>query len=203
MMAASRSRLPALLLVAVCAWATGSLLLAAELSIPAESHNCDGAPIISRSSTARLIEQQGKSTTSTTVTARPVNRTLVSSSEGEGESSSRFVSSATVKRTTTAAATTEHRLKGEIKCWNKSAKTADALGVLVVPLDEDANALIGGRKSMARVDGPIRSGQEVALPWELSLKATEVAEVSVVILTIKFADGTIWQAPDVEMVDFF
>ena len=182
----------------------GSLLLASELSIKAESHNYDDAPVISRSSTARLVEQAGKPATSTSVSARPTTRTLVSSSEtANEESASRFVSSATVKRITTTSAATEHRLKGEIKCWNKSPKIAEALGLLVVPLDEDANALTAGRKSLARVDGPIRSGQEIALPWELSLKAPEVAEVSVIILTVKFSDGSIWQASDVEQVDFF
>ena len=203
-MRASRPALSVPRVAALLVLGIGPLACAGEHSIPAKSQNYDGAPIVSRSSSAMLVEQQATSRSTTTSVSPAVGRTLVStSSDGDSDSTSRFVSSASVKRKTTAAASTEHRLKGEIRCWNKSPKTADALGLLVVPLDEDANALSSGRKSLARVDGPIRSGQELSLPWELSVKAPDVAEVNVIILSVKFDDGTVWQAPDVEKVDFF
>ena len=73
----------------------------------------------------------------------------------------------------------------------------------VKPFDKHHKALQSGRENIARVQGPVRGGGERRLSWKTTVRSSHVVEVTVAILTIKFTDGSIWQAPNVELVGFF
>ena len=209
----SRPSLAAIVSVGVAACVC-SALWAGERSIKAEPQNYTSVPLVARSSTAKLIERSASSGSSSSSGAKSggasASRTLMSGSstapsgalvsgDDSGEAS-RLVSSNTI---TTKEAQREYWLKGDVKCWNKSRKDAVEFGLLVVPFDEYHNSLSTGRVNVARVKGWIVGGGEETLGWEMPLNAPKVEEIAVAILTIKFGDGTIWKAPDVELVDFF
>ena len=77
------------------------------------------------------------------------------------------------------------------------------LGLLIVPFDADHKPLSTGRSNLVRLNSTLSGGAERTLPWNVQAKQFAVAEVVVAILSIKFADGTIWNAPQAETVDFF
>ncbi|MBI4598048.1 MAG: hypothetical protein HY737_06585 [Candidatus Omnitrophica bacterium] len=182
------------------AWASGRTL-------KSSTQNYEQVPVVARASTASLIERQTASAEaaarSTPPKAAPA-RALVSTSDTTGQAS-RFVGVATASRS--AKTEQEYWLRGDVKCWNKSPKTAEALGLLIVPMDQYQGALSTSRKNLVRLSATIYGGSEQSFRWETVLEDAEAVQkleqVVVAILTIKFADGSVWEAPDVELVGFF
>lgn len=191
-------------------------LWAMEHSLKASTQNYSTVPVLARSSTAVLVEETvalGSESGSASSGRSQASRTLVSGGatgshtlmSGGGQpspaaSTSTFVSSNTLPTRSTGVS---YLLKGEVKCWNKSPNGVEAIGVMVLPFDADHNAYSDGRNNLLRLDGTIIGGAEVTLPWKVPVTERTMVEVVVAILTIKFANGTIWKAPDVEIVDFF
>ena len=195
----------------------GPCLWAGERVLQASTQNYPTGQVLARASTAALVARNA-GTGSPPASAAPrgltASRTLVStdnmepsdaamtSSDDHHESpASRFVSAQAMP--SKASGSLEYWLRGEMKCWNKSSKAADGVGLLIVPFDADHKPLSTGRSNLVRVNSTINGGAERALPWQVQVKEIAATEVLVAILSIKFSDGTIWSAPNVEAVDFF
>jgi hypothetical protein len=175
----------------------GALALSAnERSLRSAPQNYEGAPVVARASTALLKEESVASKT-----VAQSRGALVST--GSSEQGSRFVSAAGTA--SSGSGIRRYTLRGDVRCWNKSAKDAQTLGMLVVPLDRDHNPLSAGRSNIVVVNGPLRGGETDSLRWETasSTAAAAVEEVAIAILMIQFADGTVWEAPTEERVDYF
>ena len=189
---------------------------AGERLLQASTQNYSGQ-VVARSSTAALVTRnasagsapasvapRGLSASRTLVSTdnmEPSNAAMASGDDHHESPASRFVSAQAMPSKTSGSL--EYWLRGEMKCWNKSSKAADGLGLLIVPFDADHNPLSTGRSNLVRLDSTINGGAERALPWQVQAKELAATEVLVAILSIKFADGTVWNAPEVEAVDFF
>ena len=186
--------------VAVAAVALGLAAWAGEQVLKSSPQNYNEAPVLAKSSSAIYTDQRVASARAPTPVSTP--RALVSASSGEpgAEPRSKFLSSSTSRASPISKA---YSLQGSVRCWNRSRKNVEALGLLVVPFDADHNILQSGRQSIILVEGSIPSGNQDNLTWQTSVSAMDVVEVSVAILSIKFSDGSVWEAPNVELVDFF
>lgn len=101
-----------------------------------------------------------------------------------------------------------YRLRGELSCVNESAQAIEAVKLTVVILDafHQAVAVPGQRSAYAveQIVEPIPRGGAKRLLWERDVGTTaEVYEVAVVVTAVRFSDGSVWIAPDEELVELF
>ena len=98
-------------------------------------------------------------------------------------------------------------LEGTLVCRNKSRKAIQALGLLVIPLDA-FHAPLGivkreGSADLKQVRVSLGAGSQQVIEWEQEVVSAEIFEVAVVILRVRFTDGSVWKAPARELVDIF
>jgi hypothetical protein len=101
-----------------------------------------------------------------------------------------------------------YRLRGELSCANESGQTVEAIKVTVVVLDAFHQAvMVPGQRSAYLVEQIVEAiprGAAKRLQWEQDVGGTsEVYEVAVVVTAVRFADGSVWTAPDEELIEFF
>lgn len=92
-------------------------------------------------------------------------------------------------------------IAGEAHCTNTSRQGITAIALTIAVLDafhqpvevitvQEANVLVS-------------PGQIKRLDWEEPLRAENLFEVAVIVTKIRFADGTVWSAPQEELIDIF
>ena len=176
------------------------LLWAGEQLIKSTPQNYSDVPVLARSATTVLVERRVSTPDPSSTASRPAPSRALVSAEHSDQTASRFVAATPAASKTT---TSEHVLKGDVRYWNRSSKTVELLGLLVAPFDSDHNSLTPGRLNVVRIAKQITGGHEQTIPWELRTPVVNIEEIVVAVLSVKFSDGTMWEAPNVEMVDFF
>ena len=95
-------------------------------------------------------------------------------------------------------------LRGEVICQNKSRQVVEAVGLTVALLDAFHQPVqVGGQNAplLYKLQAHITPSMETELTWEKQMDTLDVFEVAVVVTRVRFADGSVWMAPQDEMVD--
>ena len=96
-------------------------------------------------------------------------------------------------------------LSGEVLCVNQSAQAIEAVKLTVVFLDAFHQAIeLPGQRGAYVVKQivesvPRKSSQVIT--WEQRVETSEIYEVAVVVTGVRFSDGSVWLAPDIELID--
>jgi len=98
-------------------------------------------------------------------------------------------------------------LQGEMICVNQSSQPVEALKLAIVPLDafQQPIRVPGQRDAYAvkQVVVSIPRGGSTRVEWEQAVDASDVYEVAVIVIGVRYADGSVWRAPDEELIDTF
>lgn len=163
-------------------------LWAMDRSLRATAKNYPDAPVQIARTNAKLVETY----TAPTQVALPggsVRTTRVRYANRAGQAPSVFL------------------LSGEALCHNRAGKAIEAIEVAIVMLDAFHQPLpaANGRLPylIQQVLKPIAIGGSHHLAWEERVDAVDVYEVAVVVTRVRFVDGSVWAAPDEELVDIF
>ena len=165
----------------------GSSLLALQREVASKTHAYTNTPVAIRHSYVKLIEMFS----TPTLMAIPGMKTKparVRYANRAGQMPSRYV------------------LEGELRCRNQSSKTVEALGLIIVPLDafhQAVQTLGSERSSTHHVIARIPRQTEQRVTWEQEVGSPDVFEVAVVVTRVRFEDGTVWEAPEEELIDMF
>lgn len=100
----------------------------------------------------------------------------------------------------------QYLLEGTARCRNQSSQPVEALGLTIVLLDAfhekiRSSARSGDATHQLVVALPRRAEERIT--WKQQVESPDVSEVAVVLTRVRFADGTVWQAPKEELVDVF
>ncbi len=95
-------------------------------------------------------------------------------------------------------------LQGELICQNQVAQPVEAMELTVVLLDPFHQPMqpIGPNKSLVhQIVAQMPRRLEQRVKWEQDIGGMEVYEVAVMITRVRFADGSLWQAPEEEVIE--
>ena len=97
-------------------------------------------------------------------------------------------------------------LQGEMVCQNQVAQPVEAVELTVVLLDAFHQPMqpSGQNKNLVhQIVSQMPRRLEQRVTWEQDIGAMEVYEVAVMITRVRFADGSLWQAPEEEVIENF
>lgn len=154
-------------------WALRQTIRAKTLTVP-------DAPVLPKDPTVTLVEVYG------TPTQIPIPGTQVQQRR--------------VKYANRAGVwPSSYLLQGEVWCHNRSEERIEALALSVVFLDAFSQtvraSMEGGSYSIQKIVQPLPRGSSLRVAWEQPVTSPEIYEVAVLITSARFADGTIWTAP--------
>lgn len=167
-----------------CCLAAATLLWAGEQSLRVKVFNPAHAPVLLADPHAILIEEF----------VRPGEEW----SPGASRSGVNSVNHPLVSVLTVA---------GEVSCINKSPQVVEAVGLLVVSLDafhERTQSLLQSASHTSQHThlSLARRGSK-KLRWTQRAGSKDLYELAIVVRAVRFADGSVWQAPQEELVDVF
>ena len=168
--------------------AIGPWAWAMQKTIRSKVHNYEHAPVLIRRSGVALIEEYF-SPTQLPIPGGKVKQSRVRYANRKGITPSAFM------------------LKGDLVCQNQFLQPVQALELTIVLLDAfHQPILLPGQSEpqiVQRVMMDIAPKQEQSIGWEQSVSDLDIFEVAVVVTRVRFADGSMWQAPAEELVDVF
>ncbi len=183
--ASRRSVLWAMSLGALCVLGSPPLW-ALQRAVKAKSHNYPHTPMVVKQVKATLTEVFGMPT-------------QAGSAEG-AHTHVRYANRANQIPST-------YVLKGEAVCVNGSSQSIEAFKLNIVALDafHQPVHLPNQREPYAlkQIVESIPHGGSKAIEWEQVVESEDVYEVAVVVTGVRFADGSVWRAPDEELLDTF
>ena len=98
-------------------------------------------------------------------------------------------------------------VKGQVECANQSSQTIEAVGLTVVSLDafhERTQSLWQSASSNSQhTDLALARWGSKTLSWTERASSRDLYELAIVVRAVRFADGSVWQAPQEELVDVF
>ena len=98
-------------------------------------------------------------------------------------------------------------LKGEVVCQNKGTQPVEAISLAVVLLDPFHQPIQLPGQSAPRLSPQVVTriprGTSQSVIWEHSARSMDLFEVAVVIIRVRFQDGSVWTAPPEELTDIF
>lgn len=101
-------------------------------------------------------------------------------------------------------------LEGTVLCVNKSSQAIEGIGLSLVFLDlfhqpiQPAGLLQPGALLRKPIVVSLSRGDSTRVSWQHPVgMSSEIYEVAVVVTTVRFADGSVWQAPREELLDVF
>jgi hypothetical protein len=175
-------------LAAVCGLSAAVSLSAWALQrmLKSKAHNYASTPVALRQSKVTLVE----------VFAAPT----VAGIPDAGKSRVRYANRA-------GLTPPNYRLKGEVLCVNESPQAVEALKLTVIALDAFHQPIAipgqGSPYSVEQVVGTIPRSGSRQVSWDRTIGSADVYEVAVVVTAVRFADGSVWMAPDEELIETF
>jgi hypothetical protein len=163
---------------------------ALQRTVDTKVHNHAAAPVIITSSSATLVETYAAPTQVPLPNAR-IKRSRVRYANRAGLAPSTFI------------------LNGKLVCRNQGQQPVEAIAVTVVLLDAFHQPVRpAGQKDDALVRQlvvqlPRRAEQTITWEQPLAAADAEVFEVALIVTRVRFTDGTVWSAPDEEVIDIF
>lgn len=98
-------------------------------------------------------------------------------------------------------------VKGAVDCINQSPQVVEAVGLTVVSLDafhERTQSLLQSASYTSQHThlSLARQGSRT-LEWTQRASSRDIYELAIVVRAVRFADGSVWRAPQEELVDVF
>ena len=98
-------------------------------------------------------------------------------------------------------------LDGRVVCVNRSVQGIEALKLTIVLFDafHQSISVLGqqGASLVKQIVTSLPKNASKELTWQERVDSTDIYEVAVVLTGVRFADGSVWLAPNVELVDIF
>lgn len=98
-------------------------------------------------------------------------------------------------------------LRGELVCQNTGDRQVEAVKLAIVIFNAFHEAVLVGperhRYTVQQLVDVIPRNASKRIAWEQPVGTDDVYEVAVLITGVRFADGSVWIAPDEELVDVF
>jgi len=167
-----------------------SSLWALQREIKAKARNYANAPIVVKQSRSRLVEIFSTPTqlafSGTTGMKTKPSRVKYANRAGQLPST--------------------YLLEGEALCQNKSRQVVEAVGLTVVLLDAFHQPIqpVGPNPyTVHQLPAQFPPSAERQFRWEEQVNSLDVFEVAVIVTRVRFADGTVWLAPEEELIDVF
>ena len=163
-------------------------LWAAQRPLKSKAHNYAGAPVLIKQSKVELVETFA---TPTQVGTRnpSVRGSRIRHANRAGLLPSRYV------------------LQGELLCRNQAPGTVEALELSIVALDAFHRPLQPRGQVEAYAEEQVMEtlprGASKRISWQLPIASADVYEVAVIVTRVRFSDGTVWLAPEEELIDSF
>ena len=91
-------------------------------------------------------------------------------------------------------------------CANISQHPIDAFSVAIVVFDAFHQPVQGSTQGpflVQQIVEAIPRGGSKRVEWEQPVTSSEIYEVAVIVTRVRFADGTVWSAPNEELLDVF
>ena len=98
-------------------------------------------------------------------------------------------------------------LQGEAVCLNGSSQSIEAFKLNIIALDAFHQPIhLPNRREPYAVQQIVKfvpEGSSKSIEWEQVVESEDVYEVVVVVTGVRFSDGSVWHAPDEELLDTF
>ncbi len=98
-------------------------------------------------------------------------------------------------------------LKGELVCQNTGDRQVEAVKLAIVIFNAFHEPVLVGperrRYTVQQLVDAIPRNASKRIAWEQPVGTNDVYEVAAVITGVRFSDGSVWIAPDEELVDVF
>ena len=165
-----------------------SALAAAQRPVKTKIHNYANAPVMTKESKVALVE----------TFASPMQA-------GLQDSTTRLSRIRYANRAGLTPSTFE--LQGELLCHNKGSQRVEAMAVTIVVLDAFHQPIRSGARGEPMtvqqmvIQLPQRGAKRVV--WQLPVSNGDVYEVAAIVTRVRFEDGSVWMAPNEELVDAF
>lgn len=97
-----------------------------------------------------------------------------------------------------------YMLEGEIHYKNRSPQSVEALGLTIIPFDAFHQPIpVSGKPIVRQIIEVIPPNAQRQFDWSEQIRSLNVFEITVVITQVRFANGSVWHAPDEELIDVF
>ena len=179
-----------LILISLCCLCAAHAAWAMQRTLKSASHNYKGAPMETKRTQALLIETYTAPTQAGAAVLgdAKAHTTRVRYANRAGLAPSVFV------------------LSGEAQCVNVSPNPIEAFSVAIVVFDAFHQPVQGGSKGpflVQQVVERVVRGGSTRVTWEQPVSSSDIYEVAVIVTRVRFADGTVWTAPNEELLDVF
>ena len=97
-------------------------------------------------------------------------------------------------------------LSGETLCANTSPHTVEAFSLAIVVFDAFHQPIQSGGRGpfiIEQIMERLPRGASKRVTWEHTVSSEDVYEVAVIVTRVRFEDGTMWNAPNEELLDIF
>lgn len=97
-------------------------------------------------------------------------------------------------------------LSGQTLCANVSPHAVEAFSLAIVVFDAFHQPIQSGGRGpfiIEQVMERLPRGASKQVAWEHSVSSEDVYEVAVIVTRVRFEDGTVWTAPQEELLDIF
>ena len=98
-------------------------------------------------------------------------------------------------------------MEGAVECENRSLQGVEAVGLTVVSLDafhERTQSLLQSASYTSQhTDLSLARWASRRLRWTQPASSQDIYEIAIVVQGVRFADGSVWRAPEEELVDIF
>ena len=181
-------RLARLMLLGLCCVSIAHAAWAMQRTLKSANHNYKGAPIETKRAEALLVETYTAPTQQVQAGDSKAKTTRVRYANRAGLAASVFV------------------LSGEAVCMNTSPNPIEAFSVAIVVFDAFHQPVQGGSQGPFLVQQIVERmprGASKRVEWEQPVSSSDIYEVAVIVTRVRFADGTVWTAPNEELLDVF
>ena len=171
----------ACLLLSTAAWAMQRVLKAA-------AHNYPKAPMEAKRPQATLAE------------------TYTAPTQAAGSGDSRARTSHVRYANRAGLAPSVFVVSGEAQCTNVSQHAVEAFSLAIVVFDAFHQPVQSGGHGpfiMQQIVERLPRGASKRVTWEQAVGSDDVYEVGVIVTRVRFDDGTVWNAPNEELLDIF
>ncbi|MBI4342413.1 MAG: hypothetical protein HY599_03490 [Candidatus Omnitrophica bacterium] len=176
-----------LAMVGACCVLAAGAVSAMQRTLKSKIHNYKNAPIDTKRSQAALVETY-TAPTQVMVGDSKARTSRVRYANRAGLAPSVFV------------------VSGEALCTNVSPHHIEAFSLAIVVFDAFHQPVQGGGQGpflVQQVVERLPRGASKRVTWEQPVGSADVYEVAVIVTRVRFEDGTIWTAPNEELLDIF
>lgn len=98
-----------------------------------------------------------------------------------------------------------YELHGQVLCQNQTRQTIEVFALTIVPMNAFHQPVRPSGQAQPyatqQVVESLPQGMVKRIPWELMVNSPDIYEVAVVVTQVRFSDGSVWKAPQEELIE--